>query len=243
MMRVRIPHLLAVIVLALTGARAAAAEDADSAITGALLRFVDALEAGDARTLERLIVAETPAQEQMRKLFCDLAAAQKSLERAALKKFGEDGSRFRCGFDLITGLADRKLLATAKVIYDEPNRFVRVVKSGELMPMALHRNQQGEWQVVLELIGDDADEQEQYPYPPFYNPPGISWRAALANIHQTRYKAIIEAFGQTQARIENGELATAATAQRELLDKLSAAATDAVKSKTTLPSPRPKERQ
>ena len=243
MMRVRIPHLLAVIVLALTGARAAAAEDADSAITGTLLRFVDALEAGDARSLERLIVAETPAQEQMRKLFCDLAAAQKALERAALKKFGEEGSRFRCGFNLITGVADRKLLATAKVIHDEPNRFVRVEKSGELTQMALHRNQQGQWQVVLEPIGDDADEQDQYPYSSFYNPSGISWRSALANIHQMRYKAIIEAFGQTQARIDNGELATAAVAQRELLDKLSAAATDAVKTKTTLPGPRPKERQ
>jgi hypothetical protein len=242
-MKGRIPHLLAVAVLTLTGARAAAADDADAAITGTILHFVDALEAGDARALEQLIVAESPAQEQMRKLFCDLAAAQKSLERAAIKKFDAEGKRFQCGFDLIAGLPDRKLLATAKVIYDEPNRFVHVEKSGELLPMSLHRNRQGQWQVVVELIEQDADEADPYPYPPFYNPQGKSWLSQLANIHQTRYKAIIEAFGQTQARIENGQLATAAAAQRELLDKLSAASAGAVKARTTLPSGRTKERQ
>ena len=65
MMRVHIPYLLAVILLTLTGARAAAAEDADSAVTGALLRFVDALEAGDASVLERLMaVLARPYDEQ-----------------------------------------------------------------------------------------------------------------------------------------------------------------------------------
>jgi len=241
--RACLPHLLAVCLLATTGARAAAANDADAAITGAILRFVDALEAGDARALEQVIVAESPAQEQMRKLFCDLAAAQKSLERAAIKKFDEEGKRFHCGFNLIAGAVDRKLLETAKVVYEEPNRFVYVEKSGELSRMSLHRNRQGQWQVVVELIERDAEEQDpQYPYP-YYNPQGMSWDAQLANIHQRRYKAIIEAFGQTQDRIENGQLATAAAAQRELLDKLSAAAAGEVKARTALPNGRTKERQ
>ena len=56
------------------------------------------------------LAAETPAQAQIRKLFCDLAAAQKSLERAAVKKYGEEGKQFRCGFDLIVNVADRKAL-------------------------------------------------------------------------------------------------------------------------------------
>ena len=241
MMRARIPHLLAVILLALTGARAAAAEDADSAITGALLRFVDALEAGDARMLEQTIAAETTAQEQIRKLFCDLAATQKALERAAVKKFAEEGQRFHCGFNLIVGTADRKALAAAKVIYEEPNRVAKIQKLGELMPMELHRNQQGQWQVVLELITDDAEEMDPYQYPPLYAGPGIR-HSELAAIHQARYKSIIEAFKQTQARIENGELATAAAAQAELLDKVSAASTDAVKARASLSRGRVKER-
>ncbi len=109
--------------------------------------------------------------------------------------------------------------------------------------MSLRRNQEGQWQVVLNMIEDDADEPDPpYPYPPFYAAPGMSRRAALANIHQTRYKAIIEAFGQTQARIDNGDLGTAAAAQRELLDKLSTATSDAVKARTSLPSPKMKER-
>src|SRR5206468_13134296 len=144
---------------------------------------VDALEAGDARALEQTIAADTPAQTQIRKLFCDLAAAQKSLERAALKKYREEGKRFGCGFDLIVNVADRKTLLAAKVIYEEPYRSAKVEKPGELERMSLHRNQEGQWQVVLSVIEEDADEPDlQYPYSAFYAlPPGISRRAALAN--------------------------------------------------------------
>jgi hypothetical protein len=82
---------------------------------------------------------------------------------------------------------------------------------------------------------------DSYQYPSLYAGPAIR-HSERAAIHQTRYKSIIEAFKQTQARIESGELATAAAAQAELLDKLSAASSDAVKARAALPRARAKER-
>jgi hypothetical protein len=66
--------------------------------------------------------------------------------------------------------------------------------------------------------------------------------AALAGIRAARYKAIVEAFKQTRARIEIGELATAAAAQVELTGRLSAAAADAAKATAALPVGRGKDR-
>jgi hypothetical protein len=206
-----------------------------------LLRFVDALEAGDAKTLEQLVAAgDTAAQERSRRIFVDLAVAQKGLEKAALSKFGEEGKQFRCGFDLIVNVADRKTLASAKVSYDDPGRSARIEKTGELAPMALRRGPDGQWQVVLDPI--DEEDTEHYYGPPPYPQPGVMRFVALAAIKVNRYHAIIQAFRETQSRIESGDLPTAAAAQAELMVKLSAADADAVKAKAAVPSGRLKDR-
>src|SRR5215212_2071405 len=119
-------------VMILTIALPARAQEGDAAVTATLIKFVDALEAGDARALEQLIWIESPAQERSRTVFAQLAAAQKSLERAAAKRFGEQGKSFRCGFDLITSSVDRKGLAAAKVYYEDGGRVAHVEKAGEL---------------------------------------------------------------------------------------------------------------
>src|SRR6185369_7925416 len=107
-MKIAVPHALAVMLMTLTAARPAVAAEPEAAVTDAILRFVDALEAGDAKALEKLIWAESNFHERGRRTFIDLATAQKALERSAINKFGEEGKRFRCGFDLIVNGFDRK---------------------------------------------------------------------------------------------------------------------------------------
>jgi len=241
-MKIRIGHALAALVLIVVAARPAAAAEGDAAVIATLLRFVDALEAGDAKTLEQLVAAgDTAAQERSRRIFVDLAVAQKGLEKAALSKFGEEGKQFRCGFDLIVNVADRKTIASAKVSFDDPGRSARVEKTGELAPMALRRGPDSQWQVVLDPIEYEEDTEYHYGPPP-YPQPGMMRVAALAAIKMNRYNAIIQAFKQTQSRIDSGDLPTAAAAQAELMAKLSAADADAVKAKAAVPSGRLKDR-
>jgi len=242
-MKISIGHVLAAMVLLIVAAaRPAAGAEGDATVIATLLRFVDALEAGDARTLEQLVSAgDTAAQERSRRIFVDLAVAQKGLEKAALSKFGEEGKKFRCGFDLIVNMADRKTIASAKVSYDDPGRSARIEKTGELAPMLLRRGTDGQWQVVLDPIENEEDPEHFYGPPP-YPLSGMMRFTALAAIKANRYNAIVQAFQQTQNRIESGDLPTAAAAQAELMAKLSAADADAVKAKAAVPSGRLKDR-
>jgi hypothetical protein len=235
-MRIAIPHVLAVMIITLAVARPALAAEADAAVVAGLLRFIDALEAGDANALEKSIAADTITQERSRKVFVELAAAQKGLERSALNKFGEEGKRFRCGFELIVNGADRRTITNARVYFEEPIRQARIEKPGELAPMVLRRNQDNQWQVILEHI-EWEDEDYHYPPPP-YPQPGMMRQQQLAAIRAQRSSATIEAFRQTQARIDSNELSTAAAAQAELTAKLVAAGTDAAKARAAMSSNR-----
>jgi hypothetical protein len=243
-MKFRIAHVLLIVALLMPGARAAVPDQMDAAVIAAVLRFIDALEAGDAQALEQSIAVfvESPAQEQARKTFVEMAVAQKSLEKTALAKFGEEGKRFRCGFDLIASAADRKMIAVAKVHWDDTH-MARIEIPGEVTQMALRRNQEGRWQVMLDHIEMAEDEPEHPVYPPLpYLQPGQIRQAQLTAIRDQKTRAMIESFKQTQKRIDNGELTTAAAAQTELLAKLTAAALDAAKAKAALPPLRMKDR-
>jgi hypothetical protein len=224
--------------MTLAGARPAAAADGDAPVIDAILRFVDALEAGDAQALEKSIAAE-PSQERSRKMFVELATAQKALEKSALNKFGDEGKRFRCGFELIVNGGDRKVISSAKVVYEDPIR-ARVEKPGELAPMSLRRSVDNQWQVVLDHI--EEEEAEHYLAPPPFVQPGMARQAALAAIRAARHSATVEAFRQTRARIENGELTSATAAQAELTARLTAASVEAAKARANLPSRPFKER-
>ena len=63
--------------------------------------------------LEQVIVAESPAQEQMKAVLRS-GRGPEVAGTAAIKKFDEES--ISCGFNLIAGVVDRKLLETAKVI-------------------------------------------------------------------------------------------------------------------------------
>jgi hypothetical protein len=241
-MRIRITPILAGLLIGVPGARAAATDDTDAAIIATVLRFIDALEAGDGKTLEQVInVLDSPAQERSRKSFVELALAQKALEKSAIKAFGEEGKRFHCGFNLIVSVGDRKAIAGAKVIYDDP-RIAHIQKAGEVMPMQLRRapGPDGQWQVVLEHI-DLEEDPDLYPGP--YPFPGMAKHSALAAIKVTHQNAIVAAFRATQARIDSGELANAETARTDLLGRLAAADAEAAKARAAVPSGRPKDRQ
>jgi hypothetical protein len=243
-MKIALGHVLAAMVIVLAGARPALAADAaDAPVIEALLRFLDALESGDARVLEQSIAAETSFQERSRKNFADLAAAQKALEKSALKQFGDEGKIFRCGFELIVSGADRRTIANAKVYYDDLIRSARIEKPGELAQMSLRRNQDtNQWQVVLEHIEWGDDDPANYYIPPGWPMPGMARQAALAAIKATRNTSTIEAFTQTRARIDSGDLSSASAAQTELLNKLAAARAEEAKAKAAIPSGRLKER-
>ena len=241
-MRIRIRHILAGLLIGVPGARAAAAEDSDAAVIGTVLRFIDALEAGDGKTLEQVInVLDSPAQERCRRSFIELALAQKALEKSSFKAFGEEGKRFQCGFNLIVNIGDRKAIAGAKVIYDDP-RIAHIQKAGEVMPMQLRRapGPDGQWQVVVEHVEQEEDP-DQFPGP--YPYPGMAKHAALAAIKVTHQNAIVAAFRQTQARIESGELASAESARADLIGSLAAADAEAAKARAAVPSGRIKDRQ
>jgi len=228
----------AVIFMTLAFAAPAVAQNVDSQVIDAILRFADALEAGDAKALKELIFVESPAQDRTRAVFIELAVTQKSLERAALRRFGEEGKRFRCGFDQIITPADRKTIQSAKIYYDDGGMRALVEKGGELSPMVLRRHESNrQWQVVLEAIIDvEPDELERVEGPPprFFEP-GVTRPEAVAIIRMTRFNAMIEAFRQTLARVESGELATAAAAQADLLTRLGSVNAEVIRARAALP--------
>jgi hypothetical protein len=241
-MRIRITHILAGLLIGAPGARAAVADEGDAAVIGAVLKFIDALESGDGKTLEQVInVLDSPAQERSRKSFVELALAQKALEKSAVKAFGEEGKRFHCGFNLIVSVGDRKAIAGAKVIYDDP-RIAHIQKAGEVQQMQMRRapGPDGQWQVVIEHIEQEEDPDQ---YPPPYPFPGMAKHAALAAIKVTHQNAIVAAFRSTQARIDRGELANAEAARTDLLGRLASADAEAAKARAAVPSGRPKDRQ
>src|SRR5688572_16951327 len=122
-MTIRTGHFVLAVAIAMAGARAAVAQvgSEEAMIIDTVLRFVDALEAGDAQALEQIIAADTTAHERTRKVWIDLAISQKGLEKAAIQKFGEEGKKFRCGFDLIVNGNDRRTIANARVHWEDPN--------------------------------------------------------------------------------------------------------------------------
>jgi hypothetical protein len=236
----------AVLVLTLFTATPTVAQDAriaqlDAEVIGTVLRFIDALEAGDAKALEQLIVAETYAQDRARAAFAQLAAAEKALERVATTRFGDQAKRLRSGFDIIFSAADRKAIQSAKIYYDEFGRGAHLEKSGELSPMILRLSDQRQWQVQLypidEIIeqGDfGGDGSFDFPRPPTTQP-RLGPRTTL---RINRFNGMADAFNQTRAGIESGQLANATAAETDLRRRLDAVAAEAARARAALPSRR-----
>jgi hypothetical protein len=194
-----------------------------NAVRASVLRFVDAMEQGDAATLKKVLWAaeESPAQLEARGLFADLVAAEKTLERAGAKRFGEDGKRLACGFNLICTTADRKGIERARISLEEGIRFSQLYKEGESTPIRLRRPVNGEWQVVLDFVVEWATEGET---------PGSMRRSdSMPRIRLDRVKGMIAAIKAVAARVEAGELPSAVTAETDLIDRLAVVTAEAVR--------------
>lgn len=194
-----------------------------NAVRATVLRFIDAMERGDAETLKKVLWAadESPAQVEARGLFADLVAAEKTLERASVKRYGEDGNRLACGFNLICTAADRKAIERARISLEDGVRFSQLYKEGESTPIRLRRPVNGEWQVVLDFVIDWATEGETFG--------SIRRTDSLPRIRLDRVKGMIAAVNAVAKRVEAGELPNAAAAETDLMDRLAAVTAEAIR--------------
>ncbi|HEX2970862.1 MAG TPA: hypothetical protein VHP11_00925 [Tepidisphaeraceae bacterium] len=191
---------------------------AESAVRQAVTRFADALIAADATQLRSSIwVSEgIKAQELGRDALIDLIVAEKRLERSAVARFGAEGQRFRCGFDLIFSAADRQALSNAVVVFDDPKSAARVVKPGEVWPLRVRQSPRQSWRVVLDILDNELDD----------DPNEASEPDDISNLRIERLRATAEAVNLTALRIEQGQTSSAITAESELLDRLATIAAD-----------------
>ncbi len=179
-------------------------------LVDAVLRFVDALDAGDAEALrESIWVTEnTESQRLGRDAWVSLAMAQKRLERAAAARFGAEGERFRRGMDLFLPAVDRGSLASLTVLPDD-GKGPRMIREGESWYLRLRRSPQGQLQVVLDLIEVELDDD-----------PVRGVADAPSQFRIDRLVAMAEAFSKTADRISQGDFPTAAAADAELVDRV-----------------------
>jgi hypothetical protein len=193
------------------------AADASEAVRQAIVRFVDALNAGDAGQLRGAIWTSegVKAQELGRDALVDLIVAEKRLERVAATRFGAEGKRFQCGFDLIFSAADRQALAKASVVFDDAY-IARVIKPGEIWPLRVRRSTQRDWRVALDIIDFELDDDP--------NEPSSPDEPSMLRIERLRSTA--EAVNLTASRIEQGEATSVTAAEGELLDRLTKIAAD-----------------
>lgn len=193
------------------------AAEASESVRQAVIRFADALNAADSAQLKAAIWTTdgVQAQELGRDAVVDLIMAEKRLERVAAARFGAEGARFRCGFDLIFSAEDRQAMTKAVVVYDDPNT-ARVIKLGEIWPLRVRRNAQRDWRVVLDIIDFELDDDPNEPS----NPDDLS------RLRIERLRSTTEAVNSVVSRIEQGTTASATTAEAELLESLAKIAAD-----------------
>lgn len=198
------------------------AEPPKTAIRQTILRFIDALDSADAPALRDLIwVSDTSeAHRQGRDAFIDLLVAQKKLERLTATRFPSDAHRFRCNFDLAFSPQQRRALQDpaidAQITIDE-NRAARLAFDGETWPIHLRLSLTGDWQVVLDLIDIDLDDEPAAFFP---QPDGLS------QLRIARVRNLANATTQTLTRLESSQLTTAAATETDLADRIDAVHAD-----------------
>jgi hypothetical protein len=193
------------------GARAQSAipqRDAQQVIA-AVERFVDAINAGDRVAIVNSIsaVETSPRQREQRDIIASLIEAEKKLEREAQQRWGTDGSRLRCRFDVAFNEEDRKALRRAQVLIDDS--AARVVVDGETSAMRVRRNAKGQWQVVIDIVDFEPDSDQ----------PIQSWMESRSRIRRDRYRGYVDAVNSTLAKTQGGEFATAVAAEADLADR------------------------
>ena len=202
--------LIAAAVLQCVAAFPARAADAREEIISTLTKFADALEAGDGATLAQSIwvYENSLADAAGRDVFIKLALAEKQLERVAVARFGAAAAgRFRCGFSSIFSKDDRAALMAADIALD-PDGAARVQKAGETYAMRLRRQRGGGWQVVLDFLETEIEDDSV----------AIPTRIEIiSRIKLDRFEGLAANATDVAARVERGEYASATAAEADLV--------------------------
>jgi hypothetical protein len=201
---------------------APAAENPKTVVRLTILHFVEALESADAPALRNLIwtLDTSEAHRQGRDAFIDLLVAQKKLERLTAARFPADAQRFRCNFDLALSPRQRQAISDGAIdalITIDESRTARLTLDNETWPIRLRRSRAGDWQVILDLIDIDLDDDPAAAVP---QPDGLS------QLRITRIRSLADATTQTAARVESGDLASPAAAETHLADRIATLNTD-----------------
>ena len=182
-------------------------------VTAAVLRFADALAAGDASQLRQMISIDDGSgfQRRGRDLFVELVQEEKRLEKASTQRWSAAGARLSCGFAEIVSTKRRSAMERAQPIVDESGFSARVLVEGDSTPIRLRRASDGRWQLRLDII-EDMDDQSAFA-PPYSTP-------------QQRleyYGATLDALKGAADRVERGEVENAVAVETALLAELAAA--------------------
>jgi hypothetical protein len=131
-------------------------DDQAEACRQAVLRFMDAVNAGDARTVEDLIsvMARTRVQSQFlgRAVVARCVEWQRALERAAAARWGADAAKAFGGVLLSFTDADRAAVANAKVFLRAGDNSAVLITGVGVAPVLLRSGGDGQWRVVLRLV-------------------------------------------------------------------------------------------
>ena len=202
--------LIAAAILSCTSGLPALAADAREEILSTLSKFADALEAGDGAALAQSIWVydNSLADAAGRDVFIKLALAEKQLERAAVARFGAAAAgRFRCGFSNIFSKEDRATLTAAEISHDADGA-ARVQRAGETYAMRLRRQRGGGWQVVLDFLETEIEDDSV----------AIPTRIeTVSRIKLDRYEGFASGAADVAARVGRGEYANAAAAEADLV--------------------------
>jgi hypothetical protein len=184
-------------------------------VLSAATAFVEAMNAGDERALLRLTWAweESAAQKIGRQRFARLVAAEKKLERAAAQRFGEEGKRLGCGFELVFSRRDQQSLLAGQVVIREGGRSAVIIRKTDPWPIRMQRRGEGPWQVVLDFIDTELEDET----PTMAARPAAATAARLAE-----YEATAALMETTATRVEKGDYGNAGEAEVDLAERLAA---------------------
>jgi len=196
-------------------------------ILAAVVRFADALQSGDRDAIVKAVsIVETSLrQRDQREMFASLIEAEKKLEREAEQRWGTEGRRLLCGFDLLFTEQDRKGLSKAQVFLDDAS-LARVVLDGETSAIRLRRNSAGQWQVIIDVVDVEPDSETSV----------SSWMDMRQRIRRDRYRGYAEAVAATLAKVQKGEFASAQAAETDLAERFAKVAAEVAQRMSTINS-------
>lgn len=175
---------------------------------GLLLRFMDAVNAGDGRTLDQLIYVRNDgvAQGRGRTAVIKCIEQQRALERAAAARWGTDAAREFGGAFMSFTAADRTAVEKARI--DVRVDEVHVITGPNVAPIVVRRNRtDGQWQVVLRVVSLMVDVG------------GTGRQAEESTPTRLKYlERVQQALSDVARRVSEKRVDTAAAARKELDD-------------------------